>query len=263
MLVAEIHGHRVSEAANSEDYLTSAIFGHLRYLSPKVFWDEVFNQALGMPGAAPRSLADELKRRGINLTVYEHLEIRFWSAHPVHGCPDLILVFTGGNGEPFVLLIEAKLWSEKSGTGEFDQIARYLRLLGDPASVDPPLPKQFSSALIYLTEHDCLTELEESVEAFGNSGAARHRIFRLQWQDILDAAQRSLHQATGAEKLILSDVAEFLRRRNLEYFRGFQRIALSQIRVERLEVFTQTLFTRVPLSAAFTPEGLIESRAIF
>src|SRR5690348_16713172 len=132
MLIAEINGHRVAEAANSEDYLTSAVFSHLRYLSPKMFWNELFKRVLAMPDTESRTLADDIDQRGIAPNAHSEVSIRFWPTHPVHGCPDLILVFTGPDIEPFVILIEAKHWSAKSGTGDSDQIARYLRLLDDP-----------------------------------------------------------------------------------------------------------------------------------
>jgi hypothetical protein len=262
VLIAEIHGHRIAEAANSEDYLTSEVFGHLRYLSPKVFWNELFKRVLAMPDTTSRTLDDDLEQRGIDVRAYEEVSARFWPTHPIHGCPDLILVFTGRGMDAFVLLLEAKLWSDKSGIGERDQIARYLRLLDDPGPVLPQLPQKFFPALIYLTEHDCVPELEDSVEAFGHSGAARCRIFRLQWQDIVEAAQHALRKAVGTEKLILQNVADFLRCRNLEYFRGFRMLDIPAIEVRKLHVFGRTLFTQVPLPIPFKPEPLIGSEGI-
>jgi hypothetical protein len=37
MLIAEIHGKRFPEAEGQEDWLTSAVFGHLRHIPPGVF----------------------------------------------------------------------------------------------------------------------------------------------------------------------------------------------------------------------------------
>ena len=158
MLVAELHGHHIPETANSEDYLTSTVFGHLRYLPPWIFWDELFKEALAMPRAMSGTLAGLLQQLGIEVKNFETLEVRFWSRHPEYGCPDLILVFSGATSQPLIILIEAKLWAEKSGTGEFDQIARYLRLLDKPDGVIPRLPETARSVLIYLTEHDSLAE---------------------------------------------------------------------------------------------------------
>ncbi len=252
MLLAEIHGHRILEAVNSEDYLTSTIFGHLRYLPPKSFWQDLFEQALAMPGARSRTLAHHLEQLGIKITDFESLDVRFWARHPVHGCPDLVLVFKGSGVQPLIILIEAKLWAEKSGTGEFDQIARYLRLLDDPDAILPRLPGGAVSALIYLTEHDSLAELEESVSVYGNPREARERVFRLQWQDIVVATEEAVHEAAGTEKLILRDVAAFLSQRNLEYFRGFRRLNLPDMEVQKFEMFALSLFTQVPL-----PSGLL------
>ena len=49
MLLAEILGKRLEATRNSEDYLTSAVFGHLRYIEPGLFWDTLFAKAGGIP----------------------------------------------------------------------------------------------------------------------------------------------------------------------------------------------------------------------
>jgi hypothetical protein len=255
MLVAELHGHHIPETANSEDYLTSTVFGHLRYLPPKIFWDELFRQALAMPGARSSTLAGHLQQLGIGIRNFETLEVRFWSRHPECGCPDLILVFSGA-AEPLIILIEAKLWAEKSGTGEFDQIARYLRLLDKPETVIPRLPKTTRSVLIYLTEHDSLAELEESINIYGNPDEASQRVFRLQWQDIVVAAQRIMRVVMGVDKLILGDVAAFLSQRNLEYFSGFRRLNLPLMSIRSLDMFSESLFTEIALPSGFEPRKL-------
>jgi hypothetical protein len=255
MLVAELHGHHIPETANSEDYLTSTVFGHLRYLPPRIFWDELFKEALAMPGARSGTLAALLQQLGIEIKNFEMLEVRFWSRHPEYGCPDLILVFSGAASQPLIILIEAKLWAEKSGTGEFDQIARYLRLLDKPGAVIPQLPETTRSVLIYLTEHDSLAELEESINIYGNPDEARQRVFRLQWQDIVVAAQRIMRVAMGADKLILGDVAAFLSQRNLEYFSGFRRLNLPLMSIRSLDIFSESLFTEIALPSGFEPRA--------
>jgi hypothetical protein len=45
MLIAETRGKSAAEVQNNEDYLTSAVFGHLRYVPPNAFWRELFAQA--------------------------------------------------------------------------------------------------------------------------------------------------------------------------------------------------------------------------
>jgi hypothetical protein len=263
MLVAEVHGHHIPEAQNSEDYLTSAVFGHLRYLPPNQFWPELFKYALAMPEAKNSTLSDHLSEIGIEINKFESLEIHFWPSHPELGSPDLILVFYGTNLQPLVILIEAKLWAHKSGTGDRDQIARYLRLLDDADYVRPRLPAVFRSALIYLTEHDSLAELEESADLYKNPLKARTQIFRLQWQDILLAARYALPSATGTTKLILCDVASFLSRRGLEYFYGFHRILLPLMSGQRLNVFDRGLLMRMLLPFPFETKRLMGGSRIF
>jgi len=261
MLLAEIHGHRIPEAANSEDYLTSAVFGHLRYLPPSTFWQTLFESALAMPKAESKTLGEYLEQYGISANKFDSLEIHFWPRHAVHGIPDLILVFSGASVKPLVILIEAKLWSQKSGTGDFDQIARYLGLLDDPQEINPKLPPSFSSALIYLTEHDSLAELEDSVSVCTNPENARSRIFRLQWQDIVVAGRRTISEVTGFQKLLLNDVMRFLCGRNLEYFRGFHRVRLPDVHLQLATLFKPALFTKVPLPSDFPTRVLIEQNS--
>jgi hypothetical protein len=262
MLVAEIHGHHVAEAANSEDYLTSSVFGHLRYLTPAVFWQELFRYALGMPNGTSRTLAEYLEKQGVEIGTLEQLSVYFWPRHSLHGIPDLILIFTAPNARSLVIVVEAKLWSEKSGTGDFDQIARYLRLLDDPNGVNPKIPESSLDALIYLTEHDSLAELEASVNAYEDADKGRARVFRLQWQDIVVAARAAISSVIGTDKLILQDVARFLSGRNLEYFRGFNKFKLLNTTFHTHPVVKQRLFFPVPLPSLFQAKSLLQQGAL-
>jgi hypothetical protein len=45
MLMAEIRGHGRPETQDDEDYLTSSVFGHLRYIPPSVFWEDFLDWA--------------------------------------------------------------------------------------------------------------------------------------------------------------------------------------------------------------------------
>ena len=255
MLVADIHGHMVPEARDSEDYLTSAVFGHLRYLSPSLFWDRLFANALGMPSLqdkdAKKTLAEALIASGVDVAAFGQLKVLFWATHPLFGVPDLILCFTGAGMRSLVVLIEAKLWSEKSGKGEFDQIARYIQLLEQPDTLRPRLPQDFTWVLVYLTPHESLTELDESVAVCKNPAQARERIFRLQWQDVIIAARQALPSASGNAHLILSDIISFLSKRGLEYFFGFHRLKLPVLDLVSLKLFQQGLFRRAPLISQF------------
>lgn len=231
MLVAEIHGHTVPEVAGSEDYLTSAVFGHLRYIPPAVFWEEFFARAVGLPllGSEP-TLLDFLTNSGVRLREYTSLETLFWPTHPLLGTPDLVLCFSAPRRPPVVLIIEAKLWAGKSGIGEHDQLFRYLRLLGSLNGLSRPLQsgelKSSVTALLYVTPRESLSELLETAGLCSHEVSLRARLFRAQWQDITETAEASLSTADRLSHLVLRDVSTFLKVRGLEYFRGFRRVPI-------------------------------------
>src|SRR4051794_12109259 len=107
MLLAEIHGKTLQAARDCEDYLTSTVFGHLRYISPAVFWPVLLAAARGMPqadGDEP-SLLGTLRTGGTDPAAYGRLEVWFWRAHPTLGEPDLLLLFSGGPQPPLALLV--------------------------------------------------------------------------------------------------------------------------------------------------------------
>lgn len=230
MLVAEAHGKVVAEARDDEDYLTSAVFGHLRYIPPSIFWGNLLGRARGMQECT--SLADAVRSRGACVDEYTRLETHFWPRHLSLGEPDLILHFSGEGLPSLFVLIEVKLWSGKSGFGEKDQLARYVRLLDELETLGFKVEKDDVKLLVYLTPRESSVELEESLRAITESESARNRMFRLQWQDIAETARQSAAKPLPnyAEKAtvtwaphILEDVSSFLDRRNLTFFRGFAR----------------------------------------
>ena len=153
-------------------------------------------------------------------SVFTQLKVYFWRKHKTHGEPDLLLVFRADGRSPLVVLIEAKLLSEKSGTGDRDQLVRYLRVLGDLGEVDVHVPAQADRYLIYLTPRESLAELEDSAARTDDPAKDRPRLFRLQWQDVLEAADKAWPSSPEPACTILTDVACFLRELGLEYFKG-------------------------------------------
>jgi hypothetical protein len=122
------------------------------------------------------------------------------------------------------VIVEAKLYSGKSGTGEDDQLVRYLRLLAHLEDMDLGAAKRDIRFLVYLTPRDSTREIKESLDfirAENDPQNFQNRIFSLQWQDILETAQRVAGSAEDPTKMILTDVAKFLKQRKLEYFVGF------------------------------------------
>ena len=222
MLIAEIHGLYVPEAQNSEDYLTSTIFGHLRYIQPGPFWDALFEVAFSEPIAQERINASEYIRQksGGTLGSFATLHAIFWPEHKA-GVPDLILHFSGNHPQSVAILVEAKLNATKSGIGERDQLARYLRILDSLADLRPPLPADAITLAVYLTTIDSRNELVESLAEYGDTDESRQRLFQLRWQDLVGAIDRT-RPNSPLERLVRDDVRAFLRARDLEYFSGME-----------------------------------------
>lgn len=222
MLLAEIHGHILRDAEGNEDYLTSTVFGHLRYLSPGIFWEEFFRLAKALPIAGEeKSLSEYLIERGCRISEFSTLEIHFWPSHPELGEPDMLVCFGTEGSHPIVILVEVKLGAEKSGTGKDDQLARYLRILKDLSALNLNLPKDPIVALVYLTPRESLDEIRSTPGSYGGEPVDGRLLFRVQWQDLLVAANHALSGADRISELILRDVSHFLRKRGLEYFNGF------------------------------------------
>ncbi len=222
MLVAEIHGKYVLEARTFEDYLTSAVFGHLRYIKPGSFWDALFDIAVSQPIELTVITANERIRKetGCSLGSFGALNALFWPEHK-EGIPDLILHFYGNQPRSVVILIEAKLYAAKSSTGEHDQLAKYLRILNSLQDLRPPLPSDALALAVYLTATDSRSEIIESLNQYGDCDQARQRLFHLQWQDVIRAIDMTM-PASELDAQILGDVRRFLHKRNLEYFSGME-----------------------------------------
>jgi hypothetical protein len=222
MLLAEIHGHILEAARGDEDYLTSAVFGHLRYLSPTVFWEDFLAESKGLP--VETSLCQELRKQGLRISTYSSLKIHFWPSHTEFGEPDLILCFSGNGVRPLVLLTEVKLWSSKSGDGEDDQLVKYAKLLCDLRHVktNETLPDSPLTALLYLTPRESIGEIQDTLSLLETKPTEFLGVFRVQWQDLLAVATRAMPSGEGMARTILQDIQRFLRRRGLEYFRGFK-----------------------------------------
>jgi hypothetical protein len=225
MLIAEIHGKRCPDIEGLEDLFTSAVFGHLRSIPPNIFWSALFRRAWNLEDPAC-SLERKLQSLGVDLNAYDSLEIDFWSYFEIYGEPDLILYFTGLHCEPILLLIEVKLYSSKSGTGDNDQLAKYLRLIGDAQSTAKWKAAKHFRFVIYLTRNFASDEMSESLQSYSvNGGDARPVLFGLEWLDIFETANAlGLAASDIQSSRLLSEVARFLKVRGFDGFRGFKPI---------------------------------------
>lgn len=222
MLLAEIHGKYDLAVRDHEDYLTSTVFGHLRYVAPGPFWMDFLSRAKTVPiDGAERSFVETVGSEH-EIGQYDTLNVHFWPRVPNLGEPELALCFSGGEQRPLVVLVEVKLWSFKSGYGEYDQLMRYLRIADIIDRLQPAVPKDSTVVVLYLTPREALNEVQESLNASDDTERNRRRLFRLQWQDMVDAIDSILLAESQFHQRILADVQDFLKVRQLEYFRGFR-----------------------------------------
>jgi hypothetical protein len=127
MLLAEIHGKYAEVIEANEDYLTSAVFGHLRLVPQNELWRALFEAARSVDGSNV-SLMEELAAAGVTLAIDCVPKMLFW---PMTSCgePDILVHFSSSSGRPVVIVIEVKLYAQKSSVGEDDQLCRYFNLL--------------------------------------------------------------------------------------------------------------------------------------
>jgi hypothetical protein len=173
MMQAELHGHAAREIVANEDYLTSTVFGHLRYLAPSTFWESFFARAVGHSGG--HSLLDYLRNASVELSKADCVNVCFWPSHCQLGTPDICICFSGERVRPLVVIIEAKLEAGKSGTGKNDQLLRYLLLIRRLTELDLPLTadevQRSAKALLFLIPHDASEEILETVQLCQKGGA--------------------------------------------------------------------------------------------
>lgn len=163
MIYAEIK-KKIPEVKNREDILTSNVFGMLKLLPDNILI-KIINNAVNV--------------RGERLSINENQKVTmdFWKRCE-YGEPDIFL-----KGETFIGIIEAKYYSEKSGSAyieeetnqvkneEFDQLAKYWKI------IDASMKKE--KFIIYLTNDSCIPikDINTSEQASGHKA----RIYWLNW----------------------------------------------------------------------------------
>jgi hypothetical protein len=226
VIFAEVRGKlgRGSSRASErlEDMLTSTVFGLLRYLPIEEglarllrcarFVSLIGNCASLSPN--PDWLAS---------TPRVPPELLFWPRWERHGEPDLLITWPGQHEDlQHAIIIEAKLYSRKSGSADEDDAA-----LADPELPDPDQLVRYWQGLcerygktdrtvIYLTSHAAppTVELAESLRREPSMHLAW-----LSWRDVWRLAE-----GLASRSLAAQDLAMLLRHKGLFYFAGFGRL---------------------------------------
>lgn len=166
LIYAEIK-KKIPEVKNREDVLTSNVFGMLKLLPDNILI-KIINKAVNVRG------------KGLSLIEDQETKMEFWKRCE-YGEPDILIV-----GKTFKGIIEAKYYSEKSGSAyieeetnqlkneEFDQLAKYWKIID--ASIEE------EKFIIYLTNDSCIpiNDIEISEQASGHKA----RIYWLNWTNM-------------------------------------------------------------------------------
>ena len=205
MLIACIRGKVGDPKKLREDFLTSAVFGLLKYFPPSIVWPTLLAKVTACRD--DKSVLDYAKREGLDFAGYESVDIRFWERKG-HNEPDMVIQFKGPKQPTLQLITEVKLRSLRNVRGKDDQLGRYMRLLGRRM-------KNTVSALVYITPDE--VKYHEDLEACFHRDASlakyEHQVFRLYWPDlgeaIRDACQSELEPPYNS---LLTDLDDFFRR---------------------------------------------------
>jgi len=222
---AELAG-KLPELKSYEDYLTSCIFGVLKYLSPNDGLFPLLNASFSYQ--QKKSLEAYLKLQNVELTDFDKVQCHFWPRSSIYGEPDLIITLEGNLGS-FLVPIEIKYFSGKHGEGEKDQLMRYYLAL---SSIEgrQSFHQRFSGdilAFIYLTPFEAEYEIEQSLNILRTKGIeeAQNKFFHLKWQEIFKVVDLLLsNEQDSYKKAIYEDIKRLLEFKNLLPFAEFSEL---------------------------------------
>lgn len=228
MFEAEFSG-KLPEISNREDYLTSCIFGALKYLAPSDVFYPFISRAYNY--FSKQTLTEHLATLGIELSDFTSMKTLFWPYSSTFGEPDLMFILEGAVRR-VVIGMEVKFFSGKHGKGENDQLVRYFQALSVQEnrhyfSVDDI--KNCSDelvAFIYLTQFEAEREIEQSLQILRAQGInAQDKFFHLKWQQLLGVVNSiAISQERSYKKAICEDIIRLLRLKNLVPFTGFSHL---------------------------------------
>lgn len=218
MLAAILRGKLSREQENLEDLLTSCVFGLFQYL-PAGSGLLPFLQLAKYPDG--RNLLDVCIPTAI-------VRYQFWPWLTEEDCvgaePDLLVDFTDGRGDKFILLVEAKLWSDKSSVADegrvpSDQLAKEWDNLVRLCNRSNARP-----LMLYLTADTRIPDqsLQESSMEFSQKRPelAIHAPFSCAWVSWRHVVPALL----GRDGVIEADLMALMRRLGLTFFEGISTI---------------------------------------
>ncbi len=211
----------------SEDILTSTVFGTIKYLKPDTVLIP-FIEAAFLYDEGRTTLWERLNSEGIELRCYRNVEYVFWAWNQTYGEPDLILIFRDHihGGDDFLLVVEAKFKSGKSGTDENDQLARYFEAINNDienfsdASVSNFKGKK--AYIVYVTEAEAYSDISASNKIISSKYTdIEDNVFHLRWHQLYKTFESMYQYYSSYEKILVDDLMQYLEKLGLRDFSGF------------------------------------------
>lgn len=212
MLAAILHGKIPREVEDSEDLLTSVVFGALERLPLHLGFRKLL--ALARGPQKPACWAEVVR-----------VKVEYWpwcgESDAFGGAePDVVLTLEAPGHAKQVVVIEAKRGSGKSGHGDRDQLAREIDTAVVPHGAE-------LGGLIYITADH--TEPTDDLNA-SRAALARSRLrsgtplWWLPWQDLVPVLCAAHAADPSGAGTLARDAARCLQRWGIEWFSGIDAV---------------------------------------
>ena len=225
MLIQAVLSSKAS-GYDSEDILTSTVFGTLKYLRPDIVLIPFLELAF-LYNEDKTALWQTLKSEGVELRCYREIEYIFWPRNISYGEPDLIILFKNHihGDDDYLLVIEVKLKSEKSGIEDKDQLVRYYEaIVNDIENFSEPSISSFNGKkghIIYLTQTTSHSEINASLKLLENKyEIIKNQLFHLRWQQLFKTFENMKEFCSDIEERIIDDLIKYLDKLGLRDFSG-------------------------------------------
>lgn len=226
ILIQAVLGSKSLGYEYKEDILTSTVFGTLKYLRPDMILIPFIESAF-LYDENRTTLWEKLNSEGIELRCYREVEFVFWAWNQNYGEPDLILIFRNHihGYDDFLLIVEAKFKSGKSGTDGNDQLVRYFEAISnDIESFSESTVSSFKGKkgyIVYLTESQAYSDISATSKIIQSRyNDIKENVFHLRWHQLYKTFETMYPFYSSYEKVIVDDLMEYMEKVGLRDFSG-------------------------------------------
>jgi len=173
------------------------------------------------------TLWERLNSEGIELRCYRKVDLIFWTRNSNYGEPDLILLFSSHihKHDDFLLVVEAKFKSGKSGTDENDQLVRYFDAIDKDIEhfTDVEISNFIGRKgyIVYLTEAEAHADISATSQIIqSRNSEIVDNVFHLRWHQLYKTFEMMQQFYSSYEKAMVGDLMRYLEKLGLRDFSG-------------------------------------------